>query len=320
MKIKFIVTSFIVLIITTHTAIATDTFIGMYFKSHFLRIASDWEYNDAPTYPDFAKTKLRETRLGSSSRIHEAKSQGAGLAPYVTFASDISKSFVSFVSDHNTSYAQDLADYWLEYPQGPYVPDRSEIRIVGSEAYFNSDTEAGDMLYSNIRFRIDPISDYHLIENDEVNNEIKNDWAAIWQCAQHHAGASPPISLHIENGALSVVTYQDFQPSLGLRDQQYLPQIEEGIWYDVRIRYNLGTYGSYAVWLNGQRLYFPADNPADPAVDTKRIPMGYKNARNPTTGTRACRLSYGLYRNSAPGYFKIDFRQVTVDNEYHSIQ
>lgn len=229
---------------------------------------------------------------------HESKFQGIGLPPKPVIFKNPQKSYVEFeIKGDRTSIKN----------------DRSEIRVK------NTVSEFGKHYYSSFRFKI-PKDSLPSILSDDVNK----DWALIWQCAQideKNKGNSPPLSFHISNDVLAVKTIQDYQPwgnGNPKPDVQNIEHIVRDQWYTVLIRYNMGQNGSYAIWLNGKRVNTLTRYGGQTLVDTKYLPIGYKDVLH--NSKQYCTIRYGLYKNAKPGHYKIHFSDFSFGNVYHRLQ
>lgn len=233
-----------------------------------------------------------------NKQSHESKFQGNGIAPNPVIFKDPEKSYVEFEINGN---------------QASRKNDRSEIRVK------NTNSEFGKIYYSSFRFRV-PRLNSPAILNDEFNK----DWALIWQCAQidGSGGAnSPPLSLHIANESLSVNTIQDYQPwgnGKPKPDLQRISRIDYDRWYTVLIRYSLGLNGSYAIWLDGQRVNSLTKYNSNSLTDTKYLPIGYKDIDH--NSKQYCTVRYGLYKNTEAGNYKVHISDFSFGNVYHRLK
>ena len=273
--------------------------------------------------------KIRYNHVSDNSTrgaIGESSAQGAGAVPSVVFTRDLEKSYVAFAINHDADYIRSYDEkkrvYALENPETetPYqTSDRSEIRLLNSDTDF-TESSPPQTSYSSFKFFIP----------NETDPIPLGDWSLIWQCGQHDEvsrtpGRSPPLSLHIEGARLSMVTYENFTTT-GVnpenqrirRHSQDLAPITKGRWYHVIMRYTLGRNGSYAVWLDGTQIRFPASHRPNNPAQAKYLPIGYTDGVY--QGKRACRVSYGLYKKDVPGNYKILFQGINFGERYQSFR
>lgn len=249
-------------------------------------------------YDRETNTTLFHVQDSSSGRIHEAKVQGEGEVPYAFL----------YKQQNNIPVVAFEINNKLDKP---ISNDRSEMRLVGTNSYF------GETYYTSFNFFY-PSSSTPIINK----NGLAKDWGLIWQCAQIGGGSSPPLSLHIENDILSMTTITDYRTYVSTGKPYYnnqpLSQIIRNKWYNVMIRYSLGPNGSYSVWIDGKKVKLNADYNVNKLVDTKYLPIGFKDVLSPER-EQLCTIRYGLYKKSAQGSFKILFRDLRFGTSYNQV-
>jgi hypothetical protein len=234
----------------------------------------------------------------SSTRTHEVKVQGEGELPY-TFV---------YKQQNNTPVVAFEINNSL---QNPISNDRSEIRLVGANSYFDQ------TYYSSFKF-------FYPEDSSQIlnNNNTKKDWALIWQCPQIGSNTSPPLSIHIENDILSMTTITDFRVYKAndkpYYDKQPLEKLIRNKWYTVMVRYTLGLNGGYSFWIDGKKILLNADYNPQKLVETKYLPIGYKGIAS-ANGSQLCSVRYGLYKNPSLGSYKILFSDVKFGTSYEGV-
>lgn len=226
------------------------------------RVSGDWKYHD----------QIR-------NKHHEVKLSGGGKVPKMFHYRRFGKTFL-----------------WFETRGNGSSKDRSEIRIVGSDAPFDQTYYTG--------FKV-----YYPSWADKID---RRDWAILWQCAQagdYSTPRSPPLSIQFKNNTLSVKSHHNYDSrDRVINHEQRLAPFRRNRWVKVFMRYRLGQRGHYKVWINNR------------VVAEVRRPIGYKDGINPFTGLKSCSARFGVYKKGSRDRVALLFDDVKVGTHYGSVR
>lgn len=213
------------------------------------------------------------------NKRHEVKIQGGGEVPKIFYYRRYQKNFLWFEANGEAEYK-----------------DRSEIRIVGSDAPFD------EVYYTSFKV-------YYPSWASKIDS---NDWALLWQCAQagdYETPRSPPMSIQFADNKLTLRTFNNYNSKNRIRRYNaHLASFPRNRWVKVFMRYRLGQHGHYKVWINNR------------VVASERIPIGYKDGVNPFTNQRSCSVRFGIYKKGSQDRVALLFDEVKVGTSYEAVR